>query len=90
MTWKLEIEVCENGFILTNIDTNYPEELTRYVFSYEDNELTCVVSLLHAIQDCLGYYGSKHDLERIFIRKEIQGEYDGREEAEEVDAEPRH
>lgn len=67
---KLTIEKVDNGFIVCG------DELHEvYSDKYdEDLELKTLQSMLYSILEHFGYYGSKHDHERLFIRIEKQNE----------------
>lgn len=66
---KISIQRVDNGFILSS------EEMSQ-VYSDDDNELLAVQRLLFAIIEYFGYYGSKHDLERLRVVIEKQNEDD--------------
>lgn len=57
---KLVIEKCLNGFILTSEDG-------REVIMESDSEVKDYQRLLYAVLEHYGYFGSKHDAERLFI-----------------------
>lgn len=67
----ISIDLAENGYIVTNHDA---EPRTIVVVQEQENHLECLRSLLHEILEVVGYYGSKHDPERLFveIRKQKQ------------------
>ena len=63
---KLEIESCYNGFIVT-IQECCDTDPHKNVYSFSIGENKCVVELLNDIKEYLGYYGSKHDKERVRV-----------------------
>lgn len=68
MVWELNIKRVENGFVVINYNEDEGGVVEReYVFEQKDNELEAMVDVLNFIQDHFGYYGSKHDKERIFV-----------------------
>lgn len=67
---KLTIERASNGFILSG------EEVHEVVQEKEDSELEALQTLLYSVLDWAGYYGSKHDAQRLFVRIEKQNEND--------------
>jgi len=72
---KLTIETAHNGFKLHNLDAGLDDQVDEvYEFSEfgPNDELGAVARLLWAIQDHLGYFGSKHDAQRIRISIEDQ------------------
>ena len=68
---KITIETADNGYILSDADSNvqvYQESDQRDT----DIDLDMLMSLTYALWEKLGYYGSKHHSERLFVRKEKQ------------------
>lgn len=67
---KITIESLNNGFLVTNeVDGEVSE---RIAFAFNEFEKECAVELLCCIKEMLGFYGSKHDAERIYIKLEKQ------------------
>jgi hypothetical protein len=69
---KLIIESVDNGYIIIREIGGEIEE--KVVFAFNEFEKECAVELLCCIKEMLGFYGSKHDSERIFIRLEKQND----------------
>lgn len=67
MCSKIIIETVANGFIVTD---NKDEIDNRIVFSFDNGIKESVVDLLNHVKALLGYSGSKHDAQRIFIQLE--------------------
>lgn len=65
----LKIERVGNGFVL-----HYEDELKKVYQLDDENKLDAVVELLYEILIEIGFYGSKHDDNRIRIIIEKQGE----------------
>lgn len=66
---ELTIKTAANGFIVT-YENEYGED-TQVLFSWHDNDdKECFVNLLNYIKEYFGYYGSKHDEKRIFVKLE--------------------
>lgn len=66
---KIMIELVDNGAILSNNDN------IRQVYIEEDRDqndpdLDYITNLTYGIWEALGYYGSKHHKERLFIKRE--------------------
>lgn len=57
---KLQIEHTINGYILQDSEG-------KKVFEEDENELKALQYLLYSVCESLGYFGSKHDAERLFI-----------------------
>lgn len=70
MCTKLEIEAVKNGFIVSHEGDDYNE--VKYVFSNDTGMKECVVDLLNFIKEHFGYAGSKHDVQRIYVKLENQ------------------
>lgn len=66
---KLTIERVSNGFITKGEQTEVHAE-------GGDSELEALQSLLYSVLEWAGYYGSKHDAQRLFVRIEKQNEDD--------------
>ena len=76
LEWSLKIIRAENGFILESqgeIDQGL--ETNRTVIEEQDeDELRMYQELLHEVLEYFGYYGSKHDGERLMIQRVKQDE----------------
>jgi hypothetical protein len=64
MDWKITIQKVNNGYILKTSD----EHDNNMVFEETDNELEAIQNVLNYVQDFFGYYGSKHDSERLITK----------------------
>ncbi len=65
---KLTIEKVDNGFIISG-------DARREVYSngYDDSEdLIAIQSMLYSVLEYFGYFGSKHDTERLKVVIEKQ------------------
>ena len=58
---KLTLGRVRNGYILTS------EEGVEVFEETPDTELKALQALLYSVCEALGYFGSKHDSERLFV-----------------------
>lgn len=62
---KLTIETCDNGFLVKR-ECDESESTVITVFEDRDN-LEHYQQMCYHILECLGYVGSKHDEERLWV-----------------------
>jgi len=64
--WRLTITKVDNGFYLVKSNDDPP-----YVIQEDENDhLRAYEELCWKVLEYFGYYGSKHDPERLFVRRE--------------------
>jgi len=71
--WKLEITKVENGYLLEYPDEDSEGNYIRKRMVLEEDEkdeLKSNENLLWQVMEHFGFYGSKHDKERIRITRE--------------------
>ena len=76
MDYKLIINKVENGYILSYEDElNDETKIVRKIVIQEDesDELKAHEEMLWQVIEYFGFYGSKHDKERIRVIREGQG-----------------
>jgi hypothetical protein len=87
---KIEIERTDNGFIFKHTSGD-PDQDGVMVYeereSHEDDfiDLDTLQSLLFAVCESFGYYGSKHDRRRLFVKIVNQFDKNGKEVIDEPD-----
>lgn len=77
MDWKIEIVKVENGYTVRWEEENndpIPKTVIKTAVYEErgdaDTDLETLTDLTYHVWELLGYYGSKHDKERLWIKKE--------------------
>ncbi len=75
--WEITIRKVQNGFRLSwyeDIDEGQVKEQELVVEEpdTEFGEIEAMQSLLYAVKEYFGHYGSKHDKKRLFINIEDQ------------------
>ena len=78
--WSLRITKVDNGFVLSwdeeaDEDHIIPRSLVvEESAHHEFSEIDAMQRLLWEVMEHFGYYGSKHDKKRLFVRIEEQHE----------------
>jgi hypothetical protein len=64
--WKLTIIKTSNGF--------YLKEANVVIEEVSEDELGAIENMTYEVWNYFGYYGSKHDKERLFVERRKQHE----------------
>lgn len=72
---KLTIETAENGILVTSPKEDLLYDTVHTVFE-DRNNLEHYRDMCYHILECVGYIGSKHDEERLFIEIRKQNDND--------------